>query len=296
MSYQSFQSNISVGYGKSHSSFGELLQGRLPGNIDFLVTLPIDMWSICNLTSIRRNGPLVINCEYFKSARVAEMLLTKLGITTGYEITISFSRNIPIGKGLSSSTADMLSTIRALQEIFGFLLREKTISEIFTEIEPHDGLMFKSCVVYNHRKGELIKELVYIPDYWIVAVDFGGQISTLEYNSKLAFTDELMKEYEGLLAELESAFQKKDDEMIAKAATKSTALHLNIHQNKLKLNVFNTCGKFAPMGVVNTHSGTCLGLVFDKKKSVKEINQIAQRLETEYSLPVFVTSTLKLLV
>jgi uncharacterized protein involved in propanediol utilization len=116
-----FHSNISVGYGKAHSSFGELLQGRLKGDVDFLVTLPIDMWSICNLTSIRRNGPLVINCEYFKSARVAEMLLDKLGIKDGYELTISFSRNIPVGKGLSSSTADMLSTIRALQEVFGFL-------------------------------------------------------------------------------------------------------------------------------------------------------------------------------
>lgn len=291
-----FQSNISVGYGKSHSSFGEILQGRLPGEIDFLVTLPIDMWSICNLTSIRRNGPLVINCEYYKSAKVAEMLLTKLGITTGYEITISFSRNIPVGKGLSSSTADMLSTIRALQEIFGFLLREKTISEIFNIIEPHDGLMYKSCVVYNHRKGELIKELVYIPEYWIVAIDFGGEVSTLEYNSKLKFTDDLMQQYKNLLLELESAFVEKNDVKIAECATRSTGLHLNSQQNKIKLNVFDTCKKFSPMGIINTHSGTCLGLVYPRQQTVEEINQIAQRVQKEYDFPVFVTSTLRLLI
>jgi uncharacterized protein involved in propanediol utilization len=93
-----FSSNIFVGYGKSHASFGEILQGRLSSNTDFLVTLPIDLWSICNLTAVKRRGPLVINCEYSKSKQVAEMLLQKLAIVEGYEITISFSRNIPVGK------------------------------------------------------------------------------------------------------------------------------------------------------------------------------------------------------
>lgn len=291
-----FHSNISVGYGKAHSSFGELLQGRLKGDVDFLVTLPIDMWSICNLTSIRRNGPLVINCEYFKSARVAEMLLEKLGIKDGYELTISFSRNIPVGKGLSSSTADMLSTIRALQEVFGFLLREKTISEIFTSIEPHDGLMYKSCVVYNHRKGELIKELLYIPEYWLVAIDFGGEINTIEYNAKLNFTPEIIEQYDNLLKELEKAFTEQDDLKIAQCATGSTELHLNFHQHPKKLQVFNERDEFKPLGVVNTHSGTCLGFLYPKSKPLKEINAIAEQIHSRYNLPIFVTNTLKLLI
>jgi len=291
-----FHSNISVGYGKAHSSFGEILQGRLKGEVDFLVTLPIDMWSICNLTSIRRNGPLVINCEYFKSARVAEMLLEKLGIKDGYELTISFSRNIPVGKGLSSSTADMLSTIRALQEVFGFLLREKTISEIFTSIEPHDGLMYKSCVVYNHRKGELIEELLYIPEYWLIAIDFGGEINTIEYNAKLNFTPDIIAKYDQLLSDLEKAFATKNDVQIAECATGSTLLHLNFHQNSKKLQVFNERDLFKPLGVVNTHSGTCLGFLYPKSKSVNEINVIAEQIHAKYNLPIFVTNTLRLLI
>lgn len=291
-----FRSNISVGYGKSHASFGELLQGRMTCSDDFLVTLPIDMWSICNLTSIRRQGPLVINCEYCKSAKVAELLLSKLGIATGYEITISFSRNIPVGKGLSSSTADMLSTIRALQEIFGFLLREKTISEIFSTIEPHDGLMYKSCVVYNHRKGELIKELLYIPAYWIIAIDFGGEVNTVEYNTKVVFDQPLMTAYSKLLADLVEAFNEKNDLKIAECATLSSQFHLNGHQNEHKLNVFNKCGKFLPIGIINTHSGTCLGLIYEKHRPSREINSIAQRIQEEFNLRVFVTNTLKLLI
>ena len=292
----SFRSNISVGYGKSHASFGEIVQGRLPSGDDFLITLPIDMWSICNLTAIERKGPLSINCRDYKSAQVAEMLLAKLDIESDYEITISFSRNIPVGKGLSSSTADMLSTVRALQEVYGFLLREKTISEMFKQVEPHDGLMYKSCVVYNHRKGQLIKELLYVPRFWVIAVDFGGQINTVEYNSKLEFTPDTLQEYQQLLADCDQAFAEKDDVKIAQIATRSTELNLMMNKNELKNEVFKSCRQFEPLGVVNTHSGTCFGLVFPMSMKAEEIDAMAHKIEAEYKLPVFFTKTLKLLI
>jgi uncharacterized protein involved in propanediol utilization len=291
-----FESKILTGYGKSHASFGELLQGRLTDNRDFLVTLPIDLWSICNLTAVIRPGPLVINCEYFKSKRVAEMLLEKLGIKDNYEITISFSRNIPVGKGLSSSTADMLSTIRALQEIFGFLLREKTISEIFIAIEPHDGLMFKSCVVYDHRKGELIKELLYIPEYWVIAIDFGGTVDTLTYNQNLKFTNEITHQYEALLQRLEIAFGNKNDEEIARCASESTEIHLELNNSSERLRVASESKRFEPLGIVNTHSGTCLGLLFSRTIEKSEILKIAAEVNNHFQYPVFLTSTLKLLI
>jgi L-threonine kinase len=227
---------------------------------------------------------------------VAEMLLDKLGILDSYEITISFSRNIPVGKGLSSSTADMLSTIRALQEIFGFLLREKTISEIFTSIEPHDGLMFKSCVVYDHRKGELIMELLYIPEFWVVAIDFGGVVDTVSYNKNLLFTDSITRQYEELLLKLENSFNLMDDKMIAECASESTYIHLSMHNNAERLKVFEECKQFNPMGVINTHSGTCLGLLFSKKIEKAEIMKIADSVNSHFQYPVFVTSTLKLLI
>ena len=292
----SFRSKIQVGYGKSHASFGELLQGRLPDGRDMLVTLPIDMWSVCNLTAIERMGPLVINCDLSKSRQVAEMLLQKLGVNSGWEITISFSRNIPVGKGLSSSTADMLSTVRALQEIFGFLLREKTISEIFSRIEPHDGLMYKSCVVYDHRKGELIKELVYIPDFAIVAIDLGGVVDTVDYNRELQFSEATLAAYSVLLGELERCFHAADDRGIARCATQSTRMHLAMRPDKRREKIFGSYERIGAMGVLNTHSGTCLGMIFPGKLEGAELDELAGRLQSEFGHDVFVTNTLRLLV
>jgi uncharacterized protein involved in propanediol utilization len=290
------RTKIQVGYGKSHGSFGELLQGRLSNGRDLLVTLPIDMWSICNLTAVERPGPLVINCDLGKSKRVAEMLLEKLGVQRGFEITIGFSRTIPIGKGLSSSTADMLSTIRALQEIFGFLLREKTISEIFTSIEPHDGLMYKSCVVYDHRKGELIQELLYIPRFTIVAVDLGGEVDTVHYNQKLFFSDDHLREYDGLLEKLKDCFARGDDRGIAACATRSAELHMVLHPDLVRRGILDAYEELGAMGVVNTHSGTCLGLIYPGDMSEPEVEAVAANVQKRFDQEVFTTNTLRLLV
>ncbi len=290
------RSNVLAGYGKSHGSFGELLQGRTSDGRDFLITLPIDMWSICNLTAIERSGPLVINCELDKSKRVAHMLLEKLGIVKDYEINISFSRNIPIGKGLSSSTADMLSTVRALQEIFGFLLREKTISEIFVTIEPHDGLMYKSCVVYDHRKGELVGEMMYIPEYTIISLDLGGEVDTMHYNRKLSFTADVMAEYDDLLQKIRASFAAQDDRAIAHNATESARIHVRSRPDPVRQHVLDTFDRFGAMGVVNTHSGTCLGLIYPRATAPEQVLKLSKEISQYYGHGVFITNTLRLLV
>ncbi len=148
-----------IGYGKSFASFGEIVQGRTSDNEDFLVTLPVDLWSTCELTCTPIRGPLIIECDLPKSRATVEQVLERLGLDTGYHIGIRFTRNIPIGKGLSSSTADMLAALRALQEVFGFLLTDQVISRIFHEIEPHDALHYNNSVIYNHREGRLIRDL-----------------------------------------------------------------------------------------------------------------------------------------
>lgn len=226
---------------------------------------------------------------------VAFKLLEKLEILKDFEITISFSRNIPIGKGLSSSTADMLSTIRALQEVFGFLLRNNTISEIFTSIEPHDGLMHKSSVVYDHRKGRLINDLKYIPQYWIIGVDFGGEVNTVKYNKHLKISEREVEQYDQLYDKLIESFSIKDDIAIADCATRSCKLYCERTKDNNRVDLLNIYRNFDSLGVVNTHSGTCVGLLYPGNLKVGEISKIAKSLKKEINLSVFVTHTLKLL-
>jgi uncharacterized protein involved in propanediol utilization len=289
------RSSPCVGYGKSFSSFGEVVQGRTSVGEDFLVTLPTDLWSTCELICSPINGPLVVECNLEKSGAVLSHMLAELGVDRGYHFQCTFHSNIPTGKGLSSSTADMLATLRAVQEIFGFLLSEQFISELFAEIEPHDGLHFNSSVLYNHRAGRLVENFGYVPNFTIVAVDDGGSIDTLDYNRRLSFVPEVTRRFDRLLATLCTAYRARDDRSIAHCATESARIHVERMGGALLREVLEVADGLGALGVVATHSGTCAGVLFDQSVGMRKIEQIAGHLRHSLQRDVFLTRTLHLL-
>lgn len=284
-----------VGYGKSFASFGEIVQGRTSGEEDFLVTLPIDLWSTCELICTPIRGPLVIECDLPKSQAMVAQVLERLGLYTGYHISIRFTRNIPIGKGLSSSTADMLAALRALQEVFGFLLTDDFVSKLFNEIEPHDALHYNNSVVYNHRKGRLIRNLQYIPSFALVCVDKGGMVDTLAYNSTKVFASKHLLAFDKLLADLLAAFTIANDAAIADCATRSTQLHAEMTDDSFLQQCLKTTDLDGFLGLQATHSGTCAGFLFSRDHPAKDLQAVARRLSEQFGKSTFVTRSLTLL-
>lgn len=283
-----------IGYGKSYASFGEIVQGRLSNGEDFLVTIPVDMWSTCELVCVPYDGPSFVEAKLSKSKLVAEQMLKVLNMEVGYKLTIDFTRNIPIGKGLSSSTADMLAVVRAFQEVFGIIVTESFISRLFAAVEPHDGLHYYMSVAYNHRQGNLISKLNYIPDYNIIAVDNGGELSTSDYNKKLHFTEDDLSEYDALYNDLLIAFAMRDDEEIAKCAHRSTVRHIQRTGNVFLKKMVEKSKKLNVLGVLATHSGTCGGFLLPSSASDEVIDNIAN--EAAELGNVFRTRTLKMLL
>ena len=284
-----------VGYGKSFASFGEIVQGRTSDNEDFLVTLPIDLWSTCELTCTPIRGPLVIECDLPKSRATVEQVLERLGLVSGYHISIRFTRNIPVGKGLSSSTADMLAALRALQEVFGFLLTDRFVSRLFHEIEPHDALHYNNSVVYNHRKGRLIRNLEYIPSFAVVCVDNGGVVDTIAYNKTKIFADEHMMAFDGLLADLIAAFEAANDKAIANCATRSAKLHAEMTGDKFFAQCLEATCIDGVLGVQVTYSGTCAGFLFSGDRPPKQLQATAEELSKHFGKNVFTARSLTLL-
>src|SRR5919197_4674416 len=95
-----------VGHGRCCGSFGELLQGALPGeDLDFLVTLPIRRWSHATFRASPEYGELcVMPPEKTKAREAAQRTLAMCGLPPGGRLTVT--SQLPEGKGLASSTAD----------------------------------------------------------------------------------------------------------------------------------------------------------------------------------------------
>ena len=283
-----------IGYGKSYASFGEIVQGRLSNGEDFLVTIPVDMWSTCELVCEAFDGPSFVEAKLSKSKLVAEQMLKVLGLDVGKKLTIDFTRNIPIGKGLSSSTADMLAVVRAFQEVFGIIVTENFISRLFTAIEPHDGLHYYMSVAYNHRQGSILSKLNYIPDFNIVGVDMGGKLSTEEYNKNLNFSPLYLDEYDKLYNDMLVAFATRNDVDIAKCAQKSAELHVDRTGSTFLAQLLDKVEELDVLGVIATHSGTCGGFLLPGDASVDELDNLEKEI-TGFGR-VFRTKTLKMLL
>lgn len=247
------------GHGRAFASFGEIVQGRLSDGEDFLVTLPIDLWSSCSLVCRTQDGPSQVDGGQAKSRQVAEALLAALGLERGVRIQLDQRSSIPVGKGLSSSTADMLAVVRAFQDALGLLVTEEFVSRLFTAIEPHDGLHYPMCVAYNHRAGRLLRRLNHIPRYRIVAVDAGGEVCTREYNRRLQFSPHHLRDYDRLFDDLLAAFARRDDTAIAACAQRSTELHIERTGNRFLGRLAERAIAAGALGILTTHSGTCGG-------------------------------------
>jgi L-threonine kinase len=282
-------------FGKAFGSFGEIVQGRLSDGRDFLVTLPIELWSRCELICTPIAGPLVIDCDLAKSRALVGLVLKELGIDAGFHISCAFTRSIPIGKGLSSSTADMLAALRAVQDVFGFLFTEEFISRLFAEVEPHDALHYDASTAYNHRRGTLIRAFGYIPSFTIVAVDHGGAVDTVLYNQTVSFSTSETERYDELFGRLERAFERRQDKSIAECATESARMHADRRGDAALQKAVRLAGPLGCLGVVAAHSGTCAGFLLPSDVNAATVGGVTDQLRKEFDGHVFVTRTLRLL-
>jgi uncharacterized protein involved in propanediol utilization len=171
------------GAGVSFGTFGELLQGALPGpDQDFLVTLPIARWSTARLTLLPEAHELRVEPEHkHKSLRIARTVLACHGVAAGGRLLVT--SQLPEGKGMASSSADLIATIRATGKAIGRPVTPRTAEAFLRTVEPTDGLMYRDVVAFYHRRVELYRCLAAPPALTIVGVDEGGQVDTVSFNA-----------------------------------------------------------------------------------------------------------------
>jgi uncharacterized protein involved in propanediol utilization len=251
--------------GKCFSSYGELLQGCLSHDEHFLVTIPIKTYAYAQFVfDDSCEGIQVFPSSKTKSALFLSKLNEAFHLNLSGRVTLN--SEIPMGKGLSSSTADLIACQRAIEAFLDRSFPNENINTILREIEPSDGLLYPCSVVYNHRLCRFIKGLGLIPPSVIISIDCGGTLDTVTYNAQeRLFSGEDKAIYAQLLDEITIAFQQQDLRKIGEIATKSAILNQKFNFKPELDRMIALANEFGAYGVINTHSGTCLGLLFDPK-------------------------------
>jgi uncharacterized protein involved in propanediol utilization len=257
-----------TGIGGCFGTFGELLQGVLPGREkEFLVTLPVARYSTARFTAASGSREVCVYPSHKeKSRRLAEKLVRIFGLDSGGFLSVQ--SELPPGKGCASSSADMVATARAIQSAFGFSIPRASLARVMSSIEPSDGVMYRGIVSFYHRQGVLRKFLGYLPSLTIVGIDEGGQVDTVEFNERSKqFGRAHRAEYERLLLGMEKAVAHGDLGSLGEISTRSAIMVQGILPKSHLDLLLDMRRRYGALGVVAAHSGTQLGLLLGPDSS-----------------------------
>ena len=250
------------GIGSANGTLGELVQGQTVAGEDFLVTFPIELWSEVSVV-LTGSGTVDAAPNKPKSKRMVELALARLGLPEVGAI-LDVDCHLPEGRGLASSTADVVAAARAVSDATGLHLEPGEIAELAIQIEPSDGVMWDGAVAFNHRAGRLLRLLGPLPDMRILGIDLGGEIDTVTFNQRPKdYTAEERQRCQAALDAVAEAIASVDVRGIGAACTTSAEIHQRILPKPELPVLLEICAESGGMGVNVAHSGTVVGLIFE---------------------------------
>lgn len=236
-------------------SCGEVMQGFWQGR-PFLVTCPIDRYS----TVVVRPGTGRLVGGGAKARRA-------LALGQAYCRCDSLAHDffltseLPPGKGMASSSADICAVLAAVAAVNQVHLSEGDIGRLAASIEPTDGVFCRGLAVIQPETGELLHVFPHVPPLTIAIFDAGGTVDTIAFHK--ARPDRARPDAAALFLGWQLLSSSLTDRQIGQAATLS-ALANQLWLPKPDFPAFLRAARRHPavVGVNVAHSGTVAGVLF----------------------------------
>ncbi|MGM9530791.1 GHMP family kinase ATP-binding protein [Intestinibacter sp.] len=266
-------------YGVCPASCGEFVQGVLD-NEEYLSSYAINLFSVATL----EEGKEVIHTGPKKSRRAMELVFEKFNIPVdeSKKISLNINSQIPIGKGMASSTADIGATIKATLSMLGKTLTGEEISKLAVKIEATDSLLLNRHSIFNPLTADIKKYMGGIDNAKVVILEPDDILDTKSirmtpnYRMYKMQNKEIIRESFSLLDE---GLAKNDLSLVGKACTYSSLANENIHKKPFLKEIIEISNKFGCCGVNIAHSGTVIGILMDKEMDDKRVIQYLREIE-----------------
>ncbi|RWI34114.1 MAG: hypothetical protein EOR30_29975 [Mesorhizobium sp.] len=250
-------------------TFGELLQGQLPvsphsHDSHFLITMPIALFARAKFMPIPGTRSVTVYPPHkIKAQRLAENLVIALGVSGG---DLLLQSELPEGKGLASSSADLVATARSIASSFKRRVPTSLMEKLMAEIEPSDGVMYPGVVAYHQRSCSLLSFLGQMPPLAVVGIDEGGTVETIHYDQRRGEVKASQRaQYCELLDRARIAIPRGDTVTMGRIATASALLHQERAPKKHLNSMLKASDGTGALGVIVAHSGTMIGIMLDRR-------------------------------
>jgi len=244
-------------------SCGELAQGSIGGR-NFLITCPIELYSEVTVAI----GQSEESCKIEVGSKVNEAVIRTF---RHFNIPllphqVKVHSDLPEGKGMASSSADISAACLATATVLGRDLDLNSIADIALSIEPTDGVFFPGIMMFDHVKG-LTRQQLGMPIPLLISVfDVGGEVDTLRFNERIDLADLNHAKEPQIRQALEyitTGLEQGSAELVGKGTTLSALANQVILPKPFLNEVIQLAGQHGAVGINVAHSGTVLGVLFD---------------------------------
>ncbi len=243
---------------------GELMQGELPCGNRFLLSNK-SVRHFKNYTEISLGDGKHPSCLNLKSRQATQLFWQSLSAEKKEiqmdRLCIKQHGNIPEGKGLSSSSADVLGILNTLNVFYKANFTIQQLYELAAAIEPTDPCLDNCNLLFRQQKGTIIHvfpafsyRLIYFDS------DTNASVNTVDLSRTIKYSASEQNEYEKLCKKITAAVKNKDYESFNGCLNKSAEMN----ESFLPKKNFSVLQHFAmenKLGLFVAHSGTYMGLV-----------------------------------
>lgn len=262
---------------------GEWVQGAKSG-LPFLVDCPIDRYTEAVIEVDPSAEDWNIPKGKEKVRKALAIFRRERGLAGGG--ILSYRQELPAGKGMASSTADIVSAAAALAFALGETVTSGELAHLAFCVEPSDSVMYPGITEIDHLQGNYYKILGSVVPARFLALDWGGEVDTVRFNARADLRGHYRKHEQSIgkaLALLSEGIRLGDLEKMAAGSTLSARCNLEINPkpcfDRFRAWVLAQGG----LGVVTAHSGTLLAGVFPTERDLQPLLEIA----AERFAPVF---------
>ncbi len=241
---------------------GELVQGFTADGSPFHVTCPISKSATVTVTArpapeftITQIDPAL--SKLARALRQAAMLLELEPL----EIRVERWSDLDIGKGMGSSTADIVAASRALAAVTDRDISAWQLARIATSIESSDGSMYPGLVAFDQKTGRVLERFAWWPQFVIVMIT-PQQVFNTE-SADFSGKEKHGAEFDELLDGLRAAARQRDSLAFAGAATRSAVINQRFVPNPYYAMLADRVESLGALGINVGHTGTVAGLLFD---------------------------------
>lgn len=252
------------------ASCGELLQGMISGE-EKLLSYPVNLYNYLILERRKGNPGKIKGEDAFpdlpeKMLTLIKLAARDLGISPSLLAGYRWQHRqlIPSGKGLASSTADLMLGLAALSLLGSKKLSYQEILGYLTAIEPTDSIIFPELTLLEQNRGS----------FWQRAGQPEGEVRVLALGQPGSCDTLDQRKFRGSIPDVTEAWRlfqqgvrRQDWRFIGKAATFSARAWQQQLNYPLLEEIISEAESQGCLGVNIAHSGNVLGILYQTERA-----------------------------